>query len=107
MPREKRDKPAEIGCLKGWIHMKIKPEFTVRFDEDDICIVRLRPDGTEEFVSPLSASAAMAWEAIERGLGRDAIIDMVANEFDGASRDLVAADLDALMTQLIALGYAE
>lgn len=87
--------------------MKIKPEFTVRFDEDDIGIVRLRPDGTEEFVSPLSASAAMAWEAIERGLDRDAIINMVVNEFDGASRDVVAADLDALTARLVELGFAE
>ncbi|MGM9614183.1 MAG: PqqD family protein [Oscillospiraceae bacterium] len=87
--------------------MKIKPEFSVRFDEDDICIVRLGPDGTEEFVSPLSASAAMAWEGIERGLSRETLIEMVANEFDGADRETVAADLDALMAQLIALGYAE
>ena len=87
--------------------MRIKPEFSVRFDEDDICIVRLCPDGTEEFVSPLSASAAMAWEGIERGLSRETLIEMVANEFDGADRETVAADLDALRAQLIALGFAE
>lgn len=87
--------------------MKIKPEFSVRFDEDDICIVRVRPDGTEEYVAPLSASAAMAWEGIERGFDREALIDVVANEFDGADRETVAADLDALTAQLIALGFAE
>lgn len=87
--------------------MKIKPEFSVRFDEDDICIVRVMPDGTEEFVSPLSASAAMAWEGIERGMDREAIAEAVATEFDGADRATVERDLDALLAQLLALGYAE
>ena len=87
--------------------MRIKPEFSVRFDEDDICVVRERPDGTEEYVSPLSASAAMAWEGFQRGMSREAIVDAVANEFGGADRAQVAADLDALAAQLIALGYAE
>ena len=87
--------------------MRIKPEFSVRFDEDDICVVRERPDGTEEYVAPLSASAAMAWEGFQRGMSREAIVDAVANEFGGADRAQVAADLDALAAQLIALGYAE
>ncbi len=87
--------------------MKIKPEYTVRFDEDDICVVRLHPDGTEEFISPLSASAAMAWEGFQRGMSREAVIDAVANEFDGADPETVARDLDALAAQLIALGFAE
>ena len=87
--------------------MKIKPEFSVRFDEDDICIVRTRPDGTEEFVSPLSASAAMAWEGVERGMSREAIVDAVTGEFDGADRAAVERDLDALLSQLLALGFAE
>lgn len=87
--------------------MKIKPEFSVRYDEDDICIVRVNPDGTEEFVSTLSASAAMAWDGVEHGLTREAIIDAVAGEFDGADRDTVERDLDALLAQLLALGFAE
>lgn len=87
--------------------MKIKPEFFLNFEEDDICIMRRRPDGTEEYISPLTASAAMAWEGIDRGLSREALIDTVTTEFGGASREIVAADLDALCAQLIALGYAE
>jgi len=87
--------------------MKIKPEFSVRFDEDDICIVRTRPDGTEEIVSPLSASAAMAWEGVERGMSREAIAEAVATEFEGADLAAVERDLDALLAQLLALGYAE
>ena len=87
--------------------MKIKPEYTLRFEEGDISIVRLRPDGREEPVSPLSDSAAMAWEGLEKGVDREGIIDAVANEFEGADRAAVAADLDAFMAQLIALGYAE
>lgn len=87
--------------------MRIKPEYSICFDEDDICIVRRCPDGTEEFVSPLTASAAMAWEGVERGMSREAIVDAVATEFDGADRDAVGRDLDELLAQLIALGFAE
>ena len=87
--------------------MKIKPEYTVTFDEGDFSIVRRRPDGTEEFVSPLSASAAMAWEGVERGMSREAIVEAVATEFDGADKAMVERDLDALLVQLVALGYAE
>jgi len=86
--------------------MKIKPEYYVSFDEDDICIMRRLADGTEETVSPISATAAMAWDGLARGLSREAVVDAVATEFD-AEPALVAADLDALAAQLIALGYAE
>ena len=55
--------------------MKIKPGFYISFDEDDISIMRRLPDGTAEYVSPISASAAMAWDGIERGMDREALID--------------------------------
>ena len=87
--------------------MKIKPEYTVRFEEGDVCVVRLRPDGREEYVAPLTDSAAMAWEGLARGASRETIVDAVANEFEGASRDAVARDLDAFFAQLLALGFAE
>lgn len=86
--------------------MRIKPEFYISYDEDDISIMRRLPDGAEEYVSPISASAAMAWDGIERGMDREALIDAVANEFS-YPRSLVEADLDALLAQLAALGYAE
>lgn len=87
--------------------MKIRPEFTINYEEDDISIVRRCEDGTEEMVSPLSASAAMAWEGIERGMDRTALVDAVMTEFGVADRAQIEADLDALCAQLIALGYAE
>ena len=87
--------------------MKIKPEYTVRFYEDDICIVRLRPDGEEDYICQISETAAMAWEGIEHGIERDELINAIVTEFSGASNETVAADLDALMSQLVALGYAE
>lgn len=87
--------------------MRIKPEYFISYDEDEICVMRREPDGSAREVSPLTLSAAMAWEGIEHGASRETIIDAVANEFDGADRDAVARDLDALIAQLIALGYAE
>ena len=87
--------------------MKIKPEFILSYEEGDISIMRCRPDGTMEYVSPLSDAAAMAWEGFQRGVSRESIIDAVVNEFDGAEPRAVAEDLDALTAQLIALGYAE
>lgn len=86
--------------------MKIKPEYTLRY-EDDISIVQTLPDGTEREICPLSDTAAMAWEGIERGMDKAAIAESIVHEFDGAEPSQVAADLDALITQLIALGYAE
>lgn len=87
--------------------MKIKPEYTVCFEEAEMYIVRRLPDGTHEYLAPLSASAAVAWAGFEYGLSREAIIDSVVNEFEGADRDTVAEELDALARQLVALGYAE
>ena len=48
----------------------------------------------------------MAWDGIERGMDREALIDAVAAEFS-APRSVVEPDLDALLAQLTALGYAE
>lgn len=86
--------------------MKIKPEYSLRY-EDDISIVQTLPDGTEREICPLSDTAAMAWEGIERGMDRVAIAESIVHEFDGAEPGRVASDLGALITQLIALGYAE
>ncbi len=87
--------------------MKIKPEFFISYDEDDICILRREADGSAREVSPISASAAMAWECIERGMTREAMIEAIITEFGGADPEQVTADLDALTAQLLTLGYAE
>ena len=87
--------------------MKIRPEFTIDYELDDITIVRVNPDGTREELSPIGASAAMAFEGFQHGLSREAIIDSIVNEFAGATPELVGSELDALAAQLIALGYAE
>lgn len=87
--------------------MRIKPEYAIDYEMDDITIVRREPDGTVRPVSPISATAAMAWEGFQRGLSRETIIDSIVGEFDGAAPDLVARELDELAAQLVALGYAE
>ena len=87
--------------------MTIRPEFYIDYSEGDISVMRREPDGTERVVSPISASAAMAWDGFARGMSREALIDAIVNEFSGADRETVARDLDALAAQLVALGYAE
>ena len=87
--------------------MKIKPEFALQYDLDDITIVRKNADGSVTELSPISETAAMAWEGIERSIAFDALVDAIVTEFAGAAKDAVAADLKALMAQLVALGYAE
>ena len=85
--------------------MKLKPEYSICYDEDDICLTQRLPDGTEREVAPLTASAAMAIEALGRGMDRDSVIDAVMTEFSVQDRDLIAADLDALLAQLRRLDY--
>lgn len=87
--------------------MRIKPEFSLAYDMDLITIVRREADGSERELSPISETAAMAWEGIERGIPFDALVDAIAAEFAGTTKETVAADLRALMTQLVQLGYGE
>lgn len=87
--------------------MKIKPEFQLQYELDDITIVRKNADGTVTELSPISETAAMAWEGIERNIAFDDLVDAIVTEFAGATKEGVARDLQALMAQLVQLGYAE
>lgn len=87
--------------------MRIKPEFALQYELDDITIIRKEPGGSVTELSPISETAAMAWEGIERNIAFDALVDAIVTEFAGATKEGVAADLKALMAQLVALGYAE
>lgn len=86
--------------------MRIKPQYHIDYYEDDISVVEHLPDGTERFVTSLSATAAMVWDGLERGMSREALLDAVSNEF-AVDPALVEKDMDALLRQLLALGYAE
>ncbi len=87
--------------------MKIKPEYSIDYTMDDITILKTEPDGTVREVSPISASAALAWEGFQFGRSREAIIESIVTEFTGTSEELVAEELDDFAAQLIAMGYAE
>ena len=87
--------------------MKIKPEFALQYELDDVFIVRKNADGTVTELGPISETAAMAWEGIERNIVFDDLVDAIVTEFAGATKEAVAADLKALMGQLVQLGYAE
>ena len=87
--------------------MKIKPEYALEYDLDDITIVRREADGSMTEMGPISETAAMAWEGIERSIPFDALAEAITNEFAGTTKDAVAADLKTLMDQLVSLGYAE
>lgn len=73
---------------------------------DDIRIQK-REDGEWRDLAPISETAAMVWEGIERGIERDRLIEAVVNEFDGADAATVGADMDTLIAQLEALGIVE
>ena len=87
--------------------MKIKPEYTLRFEEEGVSVVRVSPAGEVTPVSPISDTAAMAWEGFERGFSRPELAEAIVTEFGGVTREQVEQELDELAAQLIALGYAE
>ena len=87
--------------------MKIKPEFSLEYELDNIYIVKTESDGTKRDICPITETAAMAWEGFERGIARSALITAIVEEFDGTDEVTVAADLETLEQQLLALGYAE
>lgn len=87
--------------------MKIKEEFALRYDLDGAYIVRRLPDGSEREASPLSETAAMAWECLVRGDSREAAVRAIAGEYEGTDPARISQDLDGLIEELIALGYAE
>ncbi len=86
--------------------MKINADYRLDYDMDDIRIQKRGGDGWRD-LAPISETAAMVWEGLERGVERARLIEAVVNEFDGADEATVAADLDALIAQLTALGIAE
>ena len=88
--------------------MKIKKEYSLRYDEDGfISVMQSLPDGTRREICPISETAAMAWEGLERGVAKKALIEAIAAEFDGADPAAVERDLDDLIAQLTELGYIE
>ncbi len=86
--------------------MKINPDYRLDYDMDDIRIQRREAEEWRD-LAPISETAAMVWEGVERGIDRARLIEAVVNEFDGADAATVAADLDALLAQLTALGILE
>ena len=86
--------------------MRIKPQYFIDYDDVELSVMERLPEGGERIVSPISATAAMVWDGLERGMDREALIDAVATEFS-ADYEQVSADLDALLARLLALGYAE
>ena len=86
--------------------MKIRPEYRLAYDEDDIGVYRKREDGTEEYVTDLSISAALAWDGIASGYSEDAIIQLVAQEYS-IPAEQARADCEAFFRSLVELGFAE
>lgn len=51
----------------------------------------------------LNATAALVYKGLERGLGRDALLDDLCAQFD-VERDVAAAELDRLLAELAERG---
>lgn len=86
--------------------LKIKENYTLRYDPDGIFIAERTAEGLRD-LAPITDTAAMAWDGLARGLEREVIVAGIAAEFEGAEPELVARDLDSLVEQLLRLGWAE
>jgi len=84
--------------------MKLNENYRLSYEMDDIFIEQKTPDGAWKTLCPIAATAAMAWEGLERGMAEDDLVRAIAQEFDGADESVVRADLGALTAQLIAMG---
>ncbi|MCD8321870.1 MAG: PqqD family protein [Oscillospiraceae bacterium] len=86
--------------------MKIKEQYVLRYDMDEIYIAEKTTEGLRD-ICPISETAAMAWEGLERGMEKKELARRITDEFSGAELAQVEQDLDALIVQLAQLGYIE
>lgn len=91
---------------EGEYLMKIKEQYVLRYDLDEIYIAEKTPEGLRD-ICPISETAAMAWEGLERGMEKRELARRIADEFSGAEPEQVERDLEALTAQLLELGYLE
>lgn len=84
--------------------MKFNENYRLYFELDDIFIQKKDETGRWQDYCPISETAAMAWEGLERGIAREALTEAICNEFSGAEKAHVAQDLEGLIAQLRQLG---
>lgn len=83
--------------------MKFSDNYRLYY-EDDISIQKKDENGLWQDLCSVGESTAMAWEGLERGLSPDYLAETICNEFDGAAKEQVMADLQALTAQLRQMG---
>lgn len=86
--------------------MRFNENYRLSYEMDEIYIQKNGAEGWQD-LAPISETAAMAWEGLERGLSREALTEAIVNEFAGSRAAQVAADLERLIAQLKALGILE
>ena len=84
--------------------MKVNENYRLAYEMDDIFIEQKDEGGAWKTLCPIAATAAMAWEGLERGMAKNDLVAAIVEEFDGADEAAVSADLDALTAQLIKMG---
>ena len=84
--------------------MKVNENYRLAYEPDDIFIEQKDEGGAWKTLCPIAATAAMAWEGLERGMAKADLVAAIVGEFDGADEATVAADLEALTAQLIKMG---
>lgn len=84
--------------------MKFNENYRLYYELDDIFIQKKDDNGRWQDYCPISETAAMAWEGLERNIERGALIEAICNEFAGANAEQVGRDLDGLMAQLRQMG---
>ena len=84
--------------------MKVNENYRLAYEMDDIFIETKTEGGEWKTLCPIAATAAMAWEGLERGMAKADLVAAICEEFDGADEATVSADLDALTEQLVKMG---
>ena len=84
--------------------MKFNENYRLYFELDDIFIQKKDETGRWQDYCPISETAAMAWEGLERNIEHKALVEAICNEFAGASADQVEKDLEGLTAQLRQMG---
>ena len=82
--------------------MRASSDAMARTVDDEVVILHV-PSGEYYSLNPVGA---FIWERIEAGTDRDALADAVSSAFD-VDREIAAADIDALLTDLAAAQLVE
>ena len=82
--------------------MKIKDGFILRDLAGKTLVVAVGKRSKEfKGMITLNETGELIWQALEKGLAKEEIIDKILNEYEGATRQEVEGDVDAFISSLV------